>query len=67
MDVPGVVSIGTAFRAGPVVAKNLNHQGIVALARVVDLLEQAANFVIGLLSKGGIDFGLVREQLLLIG
>jgi hypothetical protein len=67
LDVPSVVSIGSSFRTCSVVAKDLNHQGIVALARVVNLFEQTSDFVVSLLSKGSIDFGLVREQLLLIG
>src|SRR5262245_41027599 len=58
---------GRAFRARPVVATDIDDEGVVELAYVLYGLDDAADLMVGIGDVGGIDFGLTREQLLLIG
>ena len=56
-----------AFGARAVVADDVDDQRVVELAHVLDLLDDAADLVIGIGRVTGEHFGLAGEQLLLIG
>ena len=56
-----------AFDAAAVVAADVDDQRVVELAHVLDGLNDAADFVVGVGQVGGIDFDLPDEHLLLVG
>ena len=55
-----------AFRARAVVAADVDDQGVVELAHVLDRLDDAADFVVGVGEVGAVHVGLLDEELFLI-
>ena len=55
-----------AFRAGTIVAHDVNEQGVIQLTEIVDGIDQTADFDIGVLHEAGKGFHLQFEQLLLL-
>ena len=62
----GVPNSG-AFGTGAVVAADIDDERVVELALVLDLLDHAANFMVGVGGVGGEDLRLAGEELLLVG
>ena len=62
-----VVSFDAALGAGAVVAYDCKDNCVVGFAFCLDGIQQAADFVVGLLQKARINFSLMSKQLLLIG
>ncbi len=56
-----------AFGAGAVVAADVDDQRVVEFAHVLDGLDDAADFVVGVCEVGGINVGLLDEEFLLLG
>ena len=69
--VVGRVLVGRAeqraFGAGAVVADDVDDQRVVELAHVLDLLDDAADLVVGIGRVAGEHLGLAGEELLLVG
>ncbi len=57
---------GAAFRARAVVAVDVDHQRVVQLAHVVHRLDHPADEIVGIGDVGGVDLGLLDEELLLL-
>ena len=51
-----------ALGAGAVVAANVDDKGVVEFAFVLNLLNHAANFMVGVGGVGGEDFGLAQRR-----
>ena len=56
-----------AFGTGAIVAVDVDDQRVVELAHVVDCLDHAADFVVGVGDVGGEDIDLAEEHLLFVG
>ena len=56
-----------AFGAGAVVTADVNDQGVVKLAHVLDRLNHATDLMVGVSGVGGKYFRLMREELLAVG
>ena len=56
-----------AFRAGAIVTDNENDQRVVELAHVLDGLNHAADFIVGVSRVSAEDIRLTNEQFLFIG
>ena len=61
------VPSGTALRAGAVVAVDVDDEGVVEPAHVLDGLDDAPDFVVAVGGVGGEDLHLPNEELLLLG
>ena len=56
-----------AFGAGPVVADDVKNQSVVELTGFFEAVEQAADFVVAVFAKAGVDFHLAGKEFFLVG
>jgi hypothetical protein len=62
-----VVSFEAAFRAGPVVARNIENGRVLVVSLRFDGVEQAPDLVVRLLKESCVHLHLPRDQSLLVG
>ena len=63
----GIVTLDAALGTGPVVARNVEDDGVFVVALGLDILQKPADLIIRVRQKARINFHLMSEQFLLAG